>query len=194
MTAFRADDPTTLLPDGKVLIAGSNGDAGVTLASAELYDPPSGTFTRTGDMTIDRGLHTATLLNNGKVLMAGGSPLRGRAGLARPFERRPLYAGLGNSRAGFILPFERWTGSHLACSYGTDRFLPIPGAGRRRLGNVYDQLAHGKCDSSSGSRRRVQAGRSSVLRRCSRLSRLLSGEFSFDAGWNRSQEPPFRFA
>ena len=72
MTAFRADDPTTLLPDGTVLIAGDNGDAGLTLASADLYDPASGTFTRTGDMTIDRGLHTATLLNNGQVLIAGG--------------------------------------------------------------------------------------------------------------------------
>jgi hypothetical protein len=72
LTAFRADDPATLLPDGTVLIAGSNGDAGVTLASADLYDPASGTFTRTGDMTVDRGLHTATLLNNGKVLISGG--------------------------------------------------------------------------------------------------------------------------
>jgi WD40 repeat protein len=72
MTAFRADDPATLLTDGTVLIAGDNGDAGLTLASAELYDPATGTFTRTGDMTVDRGMHTATLLNNGSVLIAGG--------------------------------------------------------------------------------------------------------------------------
>jgi len=72
MTVARADDPATLLPDGTVLIAGSNGDGGLTLASAELYDPASGTFRRTGDMTADRGLHTATLLNNGTVLIAGG--------------------------------------------------------------------------------------------------------------------------
>jgi hypothetical protein len=72
LTAFRADDPATLLTDGTVLIAGDNGDAGLTLASAELYDPATGTFTRTGDMTADRGLHTATLLNDGKVLIAGG--------------------------------------------------------------------------------------------------------------------------
>jgi len=75
MTVARADDPATLLPDGTVLIAGSNAgspDGGVTLASAEVYDPATGTFARTGDMSTDRGLHTATLLKNGKVLIAGG--------------------------------------------------------------------------------------------------------------------------
>ena len=54
------------------MIAGSNGDGGLTLASAELYDPGTGTFRRTGDMNADRGLHTATLLNDGRVLIAGG--------------------------------------------------------------------------------------------------------------------------
>jgi hypothetical protein len=75
MTVSRGDDSATLLPDGTVLIAGSNAgspDGGVTLASAELYDPASGTFRRTGDMSTDRGFHTATLLKNGKVLIAGG--------------------------------------------------------------------------------------------------------------------------
>jgi hypothetical protein len=76
MTVSRADDSATLLPDGTVLIAGSQGEYqgefGITLASAELYDPATGTFRRTGDMTGDRAAHTATLLNSGKVLIAGG--------------------------------------------------------------------------------------------------------------------------
>lgn len=72
LTAFRADDPATLLPDGTVLLAGDNGDAGLTLASAELLRSRHRNFPAHGRYDCRAGLHTATLLNNGKVLIAGG--------------------------------------------------------------------------------------------------------------------------
>ena len=62
---------TTLLPDGKVLVASGYGAGGMTSA-AELYNPSTGFWSYTGSLGTARRFHTATLLANGKVLVAGG--------------------------------------------------------------------------------------------------------------------------
>jgi len=79
MIARRADHTATLLPDGAVLIGGRgwlvSGNTEYfyeTANSGELYDPARGTFSNTGNMATDRDGQTATLLNNGTVLIAGG--------------------------------------------------------------------------------------------------------------------------
>jgi hypothetical protein len=67
--------PAILLPNGKVLVAAginSNSYGADILASAELYDPASGTWTATGSLATARDLPTATLLFDGKVLAAAG--------------------------------------------------------------------------------------------------------------------------
>ena len=89
LNAARDSHTATLLPNGQVLVAGGESSGfgfGGPLASAELYDPSSGTWTPTGSMTVARFAHTAALLPNGQVLVAGGQ------GSSGPLASAELYS------------------------------------------------------------------------------------------------------
>lgn len=76
----RSRHTATLLANGKVLIAGGSSAkalfpgvmGGIPMQTAELYDPSTGTFQFTVSMQTGRIGHTATLLPDGTVLIAGG--------------------------------------------------------------------------------------------------------------------------
>ena len=78
MAAFQAGFTTTLLANGKVLIAGGytcnppNAPVCHYTAAAQLYDTAKGTWTLTGSLGTARSGHQAVLLPTGKVLVAGG--------------------------------------------------------------------------------------------------------------------------
>jgi len=79
MAVAREQHAATLLKDGKVLVAGGYGPTGTgapaLLDSAELFDPSSGKWSNVGPMATGRAAHTATLLNDGRVLATGGIQL-----------------------------------------------------------------------------------------------------------------------
>ena len=64
---------TTLLADGRILVAGGSNNFG-SVDTAQIYDPATDAwFGKTSSMNESRYYHTATLLKNGKVLVAGGN-------------------------------------------------------------------------------------------------------------------------
>ena len=72
MTTARYGHTATLLNNGKVLVVGGVG-SGTKLASAEIYDPQTATWSPAGNIATARSDHTATLLPNGKVIVVGGN-------------------------------------------------------------------------------------------------------------------------
>lgn len=109
--------------DPRVLVTGGVGSDGSRQASAELYDESSGVWTNTGALTAARSSHTATLLPNGLVLVAGG----GRS--------RRLATGLGGAlRSGHrSLESHRSTGGRPPLAY-RNRAPERRGAGHGRVG------------------------------------------------------------
>src|ERR1044072_6026482 len=73
MAEGRTGHTATLLPNGEVLVA-----TGGT-ASAELYDPETGTWMTTGSLSRYRSGSTSTLLPNGEVLITSGVDREGQA-------------------------------------------------------------------------------------------------------------------
>jgi Galactose oxidase, central domain len=73
METPRQSHLATILNNGKVLVTGGAASSTGSLATAELYDPNTNSFTATGTMETGRAGHTATLLVDGRVLVTGGA-------------------------------------------------------------------------------------------------------------------------
>lgn len=71
MNFARQSHTSTLLKDGRVLVAGGSGIIG-PIPVSEIYDPSTDMWVSSSWMSYSRSFHTATLLPDGTVLVIGG--------------------------------------------------------------------------------------------------------------------------
>ena len=154
----RQNHTATVLPNGKVLVAGGEDSNGNPLASAELYDPASGTWTTTGSLNKARYKHTATLLPNGKVLVAGGGMGSGMGG-----QRRAVRSGQPDLDHDRLAALRRY--GHTATLLPNGKVLVAGGAGSggspQRNAALYDP-ATGKW-TTTGSLNRARHRHTATL-------------------------------
>ena len=122
MLAAHTFDAATLLSDGRVLVTGAayRGYGLASGAGAELYDPSSGSWTATGTMVAAGAYQTATLLEDGKVLVAGGVAVA-QMGCCAVISEAPASAQLYDPTTGL------WTATGAmaeARTYQTSTLLP----------------------------------------------------------------------
>jgi hypothetical protein len=144
MNISRWAHTATLLPNGKVLVAGGiSVNLGPGLASAQIFDPVSGSWYTTPPMGTGRLSHTATLLPNGKVLVAGGD-----VGYTTSTNRAELYDPLSGWSPTASLGTGRW--GHTATLLLNGKVLVVGGTKEENLSlvslasaEIYDPAANG---------------------------------------------------
>jgi hypothetical protein len=168
MTATQRLDTATLLHDGSVLVTGSLFDQSVPTdrPSAELYDPASGRFKPAGPMSAYRDNATATLLNDGRVLIVGGSNDSGT-----PLASAELYDPASNA----FSPTE----PSMTCAYQSATLLPsghvliAGGAGATLIGDPAYRASAEIYDPASG--RFSATGSMGIARRAQTATLLRDG-------------------
>jgi hypothetical protein len=140
----RRHQSATRLADGRVLVAGGIGgvvrahsahvECCQILASAELYDPDRATWAATGSMSEARGWHTATLLSDGRVLVAGGIGSSDSLASAELFD--PVNGTWTASG-----PMMEARGSHTATMLRDGRVLVVGGSSSGASAELFDPVS-----------------------------------------------------
>jgi hypothetical protein len=172
MSTPRSSHGGALLTDGRVLVVGGNtrGDTGTVLASAELYDPPAGTWTATGTMSVPRHKLAVIGLADGRVLVLGGSNDRDASGQYRSAEIWDQATGTFAKTGDMMAPRYKISGAVLRL--GDGRVLVAAGS---RKAEVYDP--------ASGTFRGV-AGDTDVGFNFAAAARLADGSVLVSGGYD----------
>jgi hypothetical protein len=97
LNVARQSHTATLLPSGKVMVAGGSDSNGNSTGSAELYDATTAMWTLTGNLVTARADHTSTLLTSGKVLVSGGIRFTGTLNSAELYDPSTgMWSATGN--------------------------------------------------------------------------------------------------
>lgn len=179
LTTARSGQTATLLPDGRVLAVGGDGDTGArfgALATAEVYNPSTGTWSGAGRLVNGgRTNHTATLLANGQVVVAGG----GSVGLVPP--RVEVYDPVSNawSDAGRLLTARA---GHIASLLPSGEILIAGGLNDRGQAIASTELF----DPATGASAAV--GALSTARAEAAVTVLATGQVLATGGYNPTTE------
>lgn len=130
MSTERAAHQATLLTNGQVLITGGcpGQNCHPFLRSVEIFDPATRTFQLGAPMIAPRASHTATLLRDGRVLVAGGCSTNGATASAEVYE---VATGRWNNVGAMTIP----RCSHIAVPLVDGRIF-IMGGGQGRLSDL----------------------------------------------------------
>lgn len=128
MVVWRQHHTTTLLLDGRVLVAGGEDQDGRPLASVEIYDPAAARWMLSGSLKVARHDHTATVLTDGRVLVTGGSNCRSNCGPSDILASAELYDP-STGRWSLTQPMAFVRRDHAAARLPDGRVLVIGGNG-----------------------------------------------------------------
>ena len=132
MSQARAQHTATMLQEGRVLVSGgSRGGVGTdapAFDTAEIYDPEAGEWSTVAGMSVGHSRHTATLLQDGRVLVTGGTGKITAAELFDPATGTWSSAG----------SMSQWRAQHVAVLLADGRVLIVGGIGNLASAEVYD--------------------------------------------------------
>jgi hypothetical protein len=165
LVAERRGHTASLLPDGRVFVAGGervNANSVTYWETTELYDPVTGAFEQGPAMTWVRKSHTATVLDDGRVLIAGGVGLNGT--IVDTWQVALLYDPASNSFATPVaMKYQR--ANHTATLLGDGRVLIAGGTvGSRELQTteIFDPRTASTCAGPTLSEPRAYHGAARV--------------------------------